>query len=84
MLITFSGRLLASAIFAIGKADVFDAYTQCSGMCCTIARQLSELSQAMCALKHQTLPRVMPRTCSIEKWEHFPFTTILINYIYSS
>jgi len=36
MLITFSGRLLASAIFAIGNADVFDAYMQCSGMCYTI------------------------------------------------
>jgi len=33
--ITFSGRLLASAIFAIGKADVFDAYIQCSGICYT-------------------------------------------------
>jgi len=38
LFITFSGRLLASAIFAIGKADVFDAYTQCSGMCCTMTK----------------------------------------------
>jgi len=33
MPITFSGRLLASAIFVMGKADVFDANIQCSGMC---------------------------------------------------
>jgi len=32
-IITFSGRLLASAIFVIGRADVLDANTQCSGMC---------------------------------------------------
>lgn len=30
--ITFSGRLLASAILVIGSADVFEAKTQCSGM----------------------------------------------------
>lgn len=30
--ITLSGRLLASAIFVIGKAEVFEAKTQCSGM----------------------------------------------------
>jgi len=40
---TFSGRLLASAIFAIGKADVFDAYMQCSGMCYKVTQQLNEL-----------------------------------------
>lgn len=31
---TFSGLLLASAIFAIGKAEVLEANTQCSGICC--------------------------------------------------
>ena len=30
---TCSGLLLASAIFAIGNADVFDAKIQWSGMC---------------------------------------------------
>jgi hypothetical protein len=33
LLHTLSGRLLASAILAIGSADVFDAKIQCSGIC---------------------------------------------------
>ena len=32
--LTFSGRLLASAILLIGSADVLDAKIQCSGMYC--------------------------------------------------
>ena len=35
--ITFSGRLLASAIFVIGKALVLEAKTQCSGTMASIS-----------------------------------------------
>jgi len=66
MPITFSGRLLLSAIFAIGSADVFDANMQCSGMCCTVTKQ-TQLTTENTVL-HYALSGSMKWICPTLTW----------------